>query len=196
MKNYIIALCMIFSHLGIAQNRQQIVGLRMSLSIANFYNSTLPKQYQPRELSWDMGLTTHILRTNRIGGMAEIGYAQKNVKNDDFGYSLHYFFINFMPNYYLPKSSTTLFLGGSGSVLDFYKIINDHPKSGERFEGYDLGVIAGFNQKLRDLGLFKIDVDTRFNLGLLNIRDDYWRQGKTQNYGFSVGLLIRKNARK
>lgn len=194
---YIVLLFLLF-HLNInAQNKEQLFGLRISGGLASFSNEDLPSRYHPRGISYNIALSTYVKRNNHsIGLNIEIEYAQKNVKDDFMGYSLNYLSLGFMPNYYLKNTSSIIFLGASAAILPSYSIINDYPKGQVgRFNFYDINLIVGFSQKLFTFERFKVDLDSRFNLGLMNIQDSYWG-GRTQNYGFSIGILIKKELRK
>ncbi len=87
-----------------------------------------------------------------------------------------------------------MFLGVNGGGLLFYKVIDDYPKSQQYFGGRDLNLIVGFSQQIFTLDGFKVDLDSRANWGLLDIQP-YWGDD-TRNYGFSIGVLIKKNPRK
>lgn len=179
-----------------AQNKEQLFGLRVSGGLANFLREDAPNRYKPRGVSYDMALFTHLnWHDTSLGFNVEMGYAQKNVKDDILGYSLHYLSFSVLPSFYFYNTRTTVFLGGSGSNLISYKVINDYPKSGQRFDTYDISAIIGFSQQIFASSSLRIDVDTRFNMGFLNIRSTTWLD-KIRNYGFNIGFLLKKDLRK
>ncbi len=100
-----------------------------------------------------------------------------------------------MPNYYVAKTESTIYIGAYTAILAFYKVLNDYPKSGERFQKFDTGLSLGFNQKIIKVSNFKISLDARFNKGLVNVRDKTW-QGKTKNYSYCLGVLLTMNSSK
>jgi hypothetical protein len=177
-----------------AQNREQQFGLRLSTGLANFYESKPKRSYRPKGFSYELGISTHIVRKDRVGFIVELTYAQKNVEDASLGYSLNYFYFNCLPNAYFPKTKTTLFLGGGLGYLVFAKIINIPPKSYDPFNKPDAHLVVGLNNELLAFHAYKIVVDARFNWGLFNIIEDY-NQLKTKNYGLSLGLLIKKTPR-
>ncbi len=128
-------------------------------------------------------------KKHKIGFNGEVNYSRKNIKNDFFGYALNYLVLNIMPNYYFDKSETTVYTGGYIAALVSYKVLNDNPKSGERFQQFDSGLTLGVNQKLIEISIFQVTLDARINKGFMNVRDETW-QGKTKNYSYSLGLIF------
>ena len=193
MRNNILLVFMIVCNVALSQNRQQFFSLRASTALANLYSTNISaKHYSPKGLSYEFGLSTYVIRSNKIGFIVEMSYAQKNIQGSAYGYSLNYLCLNLLPNFYFPKNETTLFLGWSGGVLPSYKVFNDTPKSEQYFKKFDFSIIAGLNHQIFTVHDFSIDLDSRFNLGLLNIREDFLSE-KSHNYGFSLGILIKKN---
>ena len=187
-KCILILIFTMFHNAANCQTKQQLFGVRMATSLANFSNNSLPTRYNSRGMSYDLGILTQILRPNQIGFNVEVGYSRKNVKNDNFGYALNYLTLGLMPNYYF-HSETSLYAGGYAAILTSYRVINDYPKSGERFKQFDTGIIIGTNQKIMKTKGFQINLDARFNKGFVNVRDETW-EGKTRNYGYSLGLVF------
>lgn len=190
-KCLIILIFTMFHYAANCQIKQQLFGVRIATSLANFSNNTLPTRYHSRGISFDLGLTNQILRPDKLGFNVEVGYSRKNVKNNYFGYALNYLTLGFMPNYYFSHSKTYIYAGGYAAILTSYRVINDYPKSGESFKQFDTGLIIGTNQKIIKTQGFQINLDARFNKGFISIRDETW-EGKTRNYGYSLGLIFSK----
>jgi hypothetical protein len=186
-----------------AQNSVQEFGVRVSGSYASFLDNGFLTRYHSRGLSYEVGFSTHIKRNNYPLGLSiELGYAQKNVKDDflDMGYSLGYIFGGLAPNYHLKNGTTIIFFGVGAGVLSAYSVINNFPKPVRFFNTFDVNLVGGVSQKLFVFNGIEFDLDSRFNLGLLNIKDSYWSRSptdnKTQNYGLSIGVVVKRNAQK
>ena len=180
-----------------AQNKEQLFGLRVLGGSANFLHKEAPSRYKPRGISYDVALSTHLnWYDTSLGFNVEMGYAQKNVKDDFKGYSLNYLSLGLMLNYYFKGKTLTVFWGINGARLLNYIVLNDIPKgSTNLFKPYDVNFIVGFDKTLFVIDGVIIDLDSRFNLGLMSIQNSFLG-GKTQNYGFNIGFLIKKDLRK
>ena len=195
---YFIVLCLFVSNSNMnAQNKEQLFGVRLSGGLANFLYKDLPSRYHPRGVSYDIALSTYLnWYDTSLGFNVEMGYAQKNVKDDFKGYSLNYLSLGLMPNYCFKGSSLILFLGVNGAILNYYTVLNNNPKGSTNFfKPYDVNFIVGFDKTLFIFDRVIVDLDSRFNLGLLNIQNSY-SGSKTRNYGFSIGLLIKQDLKK
>ncbi len=171
------------------QNKQQLFGIRWSSTFANFTNNAIKNRYTSRGISYEVGITTQIQRLNKMGINAEVGFSSKNIKDNRFGYVLNYIICSITPNYYIKKCETMMFIGGYAAILASYKILNDYPKSGERFQRYDTGLVVGVNQKIIKISNFQISLDARLSKGFIDIRGETW-QGITKNYSYGLGVIL------
>lgn len=193
MKKYtcVLFFLLIFHLSAICQNKQQLLGLRLTSAVSNFSNNSLSNRYQARGLSYELGITTQIQRPNKIGLNGEVSFSRKNVKDDYFDYALNYFVFGIMPNYYIEKTKSTIYIGEYIALLSSYKVINAFPRGGDQFYQFDTGITLGINQKIMRISDFQMSIDARFNRGFISIRDATW-QGKTKNYGYCLGVIISR----
>lgn len=185
----------LYSMSAFCQNKQQLFGIRWGSTSANFTNNAIKNRYTSRGMSYEMGMITQIQRPNKIGINAEVGFSKKNIKDNRFGFALNYITCSIMPNYYIKKSESTVFIGGYAAILASYKILNDYPKSGERFRQFDSGLVVGVNQRIIKISRFQTSLDARLSRGFIDIRGETW-QGITKSYSYSLGVILSINGSK
>ena len=188
-KHIIILIFTITGQIVYCQRKHQLFGIRIAPTIANFSNNTLPNRYHYRGLSYDLGITSQILHPNKIGFNVEAAYSRRNVKNNRFGYALHYLSWSSMANYYFGHTQTSVYAGGYIAILISSRVINDYPKSGESFKKLDSGLIFGMSQKIIETTRLNISLDARYNHGFIAIKENEL-EAKTRNYSYGLGLIF------
>ena len=177
------------------QNKQQFWGIRASGGVASFTNDKLPNRYKPNGLSYDIGFGTHVVWQQKIGFSIDFSFAKKDIKDDVFKYSMNYLNFGFLPTCYFNDLKTSVFIGGNASILLYFQSSNTRPKNEDVFYNFDVGFIVGANQLLLTLSDIEISAELRLSKGFMDVRKEQPFEGKTYNYGGSLGLVFRKQGK-